>query len=156
MVAGFGVFQLTLFPALLVLGPYVAKTHFGGAGAWGILACQAAGSVVGGLAALRIRPSRPLITSLIAVGLLASGGLTAADIIWTTVIQRRLPEHALSRISSYDWLGSVALNPIGYALVGPLAGAIGVDTTLYTAAAINASATIAVALVPSVHAIRTT
>src|SRR3954465_10004513 len=64
MVASFGLFQLTLFPALLVLGPTVAKSHLGGAGAWGlILAFQGVGSVVGGLVALRLRPRRPLVVA---------------------------------------------------------------------------------------------
>jgi MFS family permease len=178
MVAGFGVFQLTLFPALLVLGPVVAKAHLGGAGAWGaILACQAAGSVAGGVAALRLRFRRPLVSNWIlclpiagllvllgaavpvwimcTVGLLASAGLTAADIVWTTVLQQRIPPHALSRIASFDWFGSVALNPIGYVLVGPVSSAIGVASTLYLAGAINAVTGLLVMVMPSVRAIRT-
>ena len=64
MVASFGLFQLTLFPALLVLGPSVAKSHLGGAGAWGlILAFQGVGSIFGGLIALRLQPRRPLVAS---------------------------------------------------------------------------------------------
>ena len=55
IVASFAFFQLTFFPALLVLGPYVAKTRLGGPGAWGaILAVEAAGALVGGLLALRV------------------------------------------------------------------------------------------------------
>jgi MFS family permease len=177
MVTGFGVFQLSLFPALLVLGPYVAKTELGGAGAWGaILASQAAGAVLGGIAALRFRPSRPLLTSsfltlpmaallallgvappvwiLCAVGFVASACIATTDILWFTVLQQRVPEHAISRISSFDWFGSVALNPIGYALVGPLADTIGVATTLYAAAAVNAAVAFFITSVPSVLAIR--
>ena len=52
-------------------------------------------------------------------------GFAFGDTPWMTALQRNVPEHALSRISSFDWLGSVALNPIGYALIGPLAVAIG-------------------------------
>ena len=64
MVASFGLFQLTLFPALLVLGPSVAKSHLGGAGAWGlILALQGVGSIFGGLSALRLQPRRPLVAA---------------------------------------------------------------------------------------------
>jgi MFS family permease len=177
MVVSFGFFQLTLFPALLVLGPVVAEDHLGGAGAWGaILACQAAGSVAGGLIALRLRPDRPLLASsllmlptagflamlglaapvvvLCLVGFIAAVGLTSGDIFWMTTFQRRIPEHLISRLSSFDWLGSVALNPIGYALVGPLAGVIGVAETLYFAAAINACVSIAVALAPSIRGLR--
>lgn len=177
MVASFSLFQLTLFPAMLVLGPVVAKTELGGAGAWGaILACQAVGAVIGGLVALRLRPSRPLVTAclltiptaiflamlglapsvwvLCLVGLLAGVGLTCTDILWFVTFQQRIPEHLLSRLSSFDWLGSIALNPIGYALVGPLSGAIGVPATLYGAAAVNAAVSLVVAASPSVRGIR--
>ncbi|MEA2673626.1 MAG: hypothetical protein QOI92_818, partial [Chloroflexota bacterium] len=62
IIAAFGLFQLTYFPALNVLGPVVAKDHRGGAGAWGtILAVQSVGAVLGGLVALRIRVRRPLV-----------------------------------------------------------------------------------------------
>jgi hypothetical protein len=178
MVSSFGLFQLTLFPALLILGPVVAKEQLGGAGAWGaILAFQAAGSVAGGLVALRLRPERPLLAAsllmvptaaflailglaapvavLCVAGFIAGAGLTSGDILWMTTFQRRIPEHLISRLSSFDWLGSVALNPLGYALVGPLAGIIGVAETLYLAAAINASVSIAVALTPSIRGLRT-
>jgi hypothetical protein len=174
MVASFGFFQLTLFPALLVLGPVIAEEHLGGAGAWGaILAFQAAGSVGGGLVALRLRPARPLLAScllmlptaaflailgaaapvwvLCTAGFVASAGLTSGDILWVTTFQQQVPEHLLSRLSSFDWLGSVALNPLGYALVGPLAGTIGVAETIYLAAAVNGAVSIAVAMTPSIR-----
>jgi predicted MFS family arabinose efflux permease len=174
MVASFGVFQLALFPALLVLGPVVAKTELGGAGAWGaILAFQGAGSLFGGLLALRLHPRRPLVAAtllclpialvlallgaaapvsvLCVAGFVAAVGLTSGDIIWFTTFQRQIPDHLMSRLSSFDWFGSVALNPLGYALIGPLANALGVSTTLYLAAAVNAGITILVALAPSVR-----
>jgi hypothetical protein len=65
-----------------------------------------------------------------------------------------VPGHALSRISSFDWLGSVALNPIGYALIGPIAGAIGTSETLAVAAVLNVAVCISVVLVPSVRNIQ--
>ena len=156
----FGIYQLTLFPALLVLGPFVAKEHLGGAGAWGtILAVEAFGSVVGGLLALRVRFSRPLVAMTIlampeaaillllavpapvwllaAVAFIGSTGLTTGSVVWFSTLQRHIPEHAISRISSYDWLGSVVFNPIGYVLVGPLSGLIGVPQTLLLAGSVN-------------------
>jgi MFS family permease len=174
MVAGFGFFQLSLFPSLLVLGPVVAKHHLGGAGPWGvILAFQSVGSVAGGLLAMKLRPRRPLVAALVvvlpvaaelallgaaapvwvlaAVGALAFAGLTCSDIIWMTTFQQRIPEHLMSRLSSFDWFGSVVFNPIGYAVVGPLAGAIGVATTLYAAACLNALVSVSVALFPAVR-----
>jgi hypothetical protein len=174
MVASFGLFQLTLFPALLVLGPTVAKSHLGGAGAWGvILAFQGAGSIVGGLIALRLQPRRPLVAAtllcvpialllallgaaapvplLCIAGFLASVGLTCGDIIWFTTFQLQVPDHLMSRLSSFDWFGSVALNPLGFALVGPLANVLGVATTLYLAAALNAVISLSVAATPAIR-----
>jgi MFS family permease len=177
IVASFGFFQLTMFPALLVLGPVVAKTHLGGAGAWGlILAFQGVGSVAGGLLALRLHPSRPLAAStllclpiagllallgasapvalLCVIGFFASVGLTCGDIIWFTTFQREVPDHLMSRLSSFDWFGSVALNPIGYALIGPLAHGLGVAKTLYLAGAANAVVTLVVASTPAIRNLR--
>jgi hypothetical protein len=177
MVASFGLFQLTYFPALLVLGPLVAKAELGGATAWGtILAIESAGAVVGGMIALRLRFNRPLVASQLFVlpaGLLlaalalplsliglafisfANGiGFAVGNTLWMTALQRNMPEHTLSRISSFDWLGSVALNPVGYALIGPIAAAIGTSQTLVVAAVLNIAVCVSVVLVPSVRSVR--
>jgi len=176
MVVSFGLFQLSYFPALLVLGPLVAKEQLGGAGAWGtILAVESLGAVVGGLFALRLRFSRPLVASQLSVlpaGLLlaalavplpliwlavvsfANGiGFAVGNVLWMTALQRNVPGHTLSRISSFDWLGSVALSPIGYALIGPLAVAIGTPETLVIAAVLIIAVLVMVVLLPSVRAI---
>jgi hypothetical protein len=177
MVLSFCLFQLAFFPAFLVLGPLVAKEELGGAGAWGtVLALQAAGAVLGGVLALRLNFPRPLVAALTLVlpaGLLLAAlsvplplalvaatscavgiGISLSETFWATALQRNVPEHALSRISSFDWFGSVALNPVGYALVGPLAAAMGVAETLAAAAALNLTATVAALLVPSVRGVR--
>ncbi len=70
-----------------------------------------------------------------------------------TALQRNVPENALSRISSFDWLGSVALNPIGYALIGPIAASLGTSETLAIAAVLNMLVCVGVVLVPSVRAV---
>ena len=176
MVISFGLFQLTYFPALLVLGPVVAKGQLGGAAAWGtILAIESAGAIVGGLFALRIKFRRPLVASQLLVlpaGLLLLSlavplpvvaiaivtflggiGFALGGTLWFTALQQNVPGHALSRISSFDWFGSVALNPIGYALIGPIAAAIGTPETLVFAGAINIAVCLSVVLVPSVRGI---
>jgi hypothetical protein len=170
----FGVYQLTLFPTLLVLGPYVAKTELGGARAWAlILAFQAIGALGGGAAALRVRFGRPLVATIVLAMLLpcllyllaipatlvvlvgftlvASACLALDDAVWTSILQRHIPEHAISRVSSFDWFGSVALNPLGYLLVGPISGAIGVSETLVLAATVNTAAALAVLALPAVR-----
>jgi MFS family permease len=177
IIASFGLFQLTFFPALLVLGPTVAKEALGGAAGWGtIIACEGAGAVVGGLLALRVRVKRPLVVSellvvpsgfvllalavplplaaIAAVGFVVGAGFALGENLYVTAFQRNIPAHALSRISSYDWFGSVALNPIGYALIGPIAAAIGIPQTLALAGVLNVLVCFSVVLVPSVRAIR--
>ena len=46
---------------------------------------------------------------------------------------REIPPESLSRVASYDWFGSYAVYPIGLAIWGPLAGAIGIHTALWLA-----------------------
>ncbi len=174
LVVSFGLFQLTYFPALLVLGPLVAKDELGGAGPWGaILAVEAAGAVLGGILALRITFARPLVacellvlpagvllltlavplaTVLIAaIAFLTGLGFAFGDALWMSTLQRNVPEHALSRISSFDWLGSVALNPVGYALIGPLAAAAGTSRTLVVSGLVNMATCLVAIAVPSVR-----
>jgi hypothetical protein len=176
MVVSFGLFQLTYFPALFVLGPVVAKDQLGGAAAWGtVLAVESAGAIVGGMFALRLRVRRPLVASQLFVlpaGLLLAAlavplplvaiaivtfvggiGFALGGTLWFTALQRNVPDHALSRISSFDWFGSVALNPVGYAVIGPIAAAIGTPMTLVLAAVINIAVCFSVVLVPSVRGI---
>ena len=178
MVASFGLFQLTYFPALLVLGPLVAKQDLGGVGAWGlILAIGSAGAVAGGVLALHLTAHRPLVaTTLLAIpagmflatlsiplllaliclmSFAAGVGFSIGETLWFTTLQRNVPEHVLSRISSFDWLGSVALNPIGYLVVGPLSGAIGTSETLALAAVLNVGVSLSLLLVPSVRGLKT-
>jgi len=173
----FGISNMFFVGCWAVLGPTIAKEELGGAGAWAvILSAGGVGAVLGGLFALRYRPSRPLLASVLAplpmvlqlVGLalaapvwliavasfLASVGLAVHLTLWFTVFQREVPEHAQSRVSSYDALGSFVLIPVGMALAGPVAAAVGVDTTLWVAVVVFLVATAIIASVPSVRAIR--
>ena len=177
IVASFAFFQLTYFPALLVLGPYVAKTQLGGPGAWGtILAAAAAGSLLGGLTALRVHFSRPLVATLLlvvppgiqvvllglgaplwvitVVAFVSGAGFAFGNAVWFSTLQEKIPQNAISRISSFDWFGSVALNPIGYALIGPMSTVIGVGQSLVLAGALNLTFTFAMLAIPSVRALR--
>ena len=145
--------------AFFVLGPSIAKESLGGAGAWAlIVSAFSAGSFVGGLVAFRFRQRRPFLTAfllyllygvpcallavapaavVIAVGTCISGaGLMLGNAIWETTLQRQIPRRVLSRVTSYDWFASLALAPIGSAIVGPIALTVGLDATLWGAFAI--------------------
>jgi MFS family permease len=155
--------------AFSVLGPVVADEELGGAKAWGaILTGQALGLLAGGLVGLRYRPRRmllvatlamlltpaslvalgfPLALPLIVVAAAVSGaGLEIFVLLWNTTMQQEIPADKLSRVYSYDALGSFALMPVGLAAAGPIAELVGVRATLWGAAAIATGVTLAVLL----------
>jgi uncharacterized membrane protein len=95
-----------------------------------------------------------MLVVLVVLSALVGFGFAAGNTFWMTALQQNVPEHALSRISSFDWLGSVAFNPIGYLLIGPLAIAFGTSQMLIVSGFINIAAAAGVLLVPSVRRIR--
>jgi hypothetical protein len=86
-----------------------------------------------------------------AAAVLAGAGMVLGSILWETTLQEEVPEHALSRVAAYDWAGSMALRPLGYAVVGPIAAAISPRWTLVTAAGLLLATQVASALTPGVR-----
>ena len=146
----------------------IAKEHLGGAASWGfILATLSAGLILGGLVALRWRPRRALLVGCLCVTLqvppllllaipaptaaiaaaafLEGVGIELFGIYWDTSLQQHVPREALSRVSSYDALGSWVLMPIGFAVVGPIAAIAGTRATLLGASALVWLAVLAMA-----------
>ena len=74
-------------------------------------------------------------------------GFALLMVWWETALAHHIPPHALSRISAYDWMGSLALMPVGYLLAGPLADAFGPRLVLGGGSVI-ALALLALALLP--------
>lgn len=165
--------------AYYVLGPVIANESLGGPSAWGVIAAGwAAGAIAGGLTALRVEPSRPLLVGnltlvLSALPLLAlavplplwavvasafvSGAATLfLGALWQASMQQLIPEEVRSRVESYDWLISTIAAPAGLALVGPLAARTGETQTLLIAAAMIVIPCSLTALIPGVRAVRRT
>ena len=64
---GLMAYQLIALPGVLALGPVVADRDLGGAAAWGVItAAFGVGTILGNVAALRIRPSRPMLVATLA------------------------------------------------------------------------------------------
>lgn len=168
-------FVMMVFQAVWgVLGPVVANERLGGAKGWSwILAAESAGMLLGVVLAIRARPKRPIrlvvlltfpIASLpLALGLGAPlyvavaaaflGGV-AVDVLvvmWDTTMQREIPQESLSRVSSYDALGTLMLGPVGLLLAGPSVAAVGVSNALLISAAITALASAAALCSPGVR-----
>lgn len=157
IVVAFGFINAFWTAAYLVLGPVIAQSDLGGAAPWGfILAAGSAGFFLGAAFSLRFRPRHPMRagmlacvlqavplfllaaaapTAVIALGAAFAGfGVEIFGVLWETAMQEHIPNEVLSRVSAYDWLGSIALMPIGYAIVGPLSQAIGTEETLLACA----------------------
>jgi MFS family permease len=89
-----------------------------------------------------------LITILEAV---TGVGVSLFFVLWETALQTHVPEAALSRVSSYDYLLSAGLMPLGLVLAGPVSDALGVRPTLYAMTVLGVPAALALLLVPAVR-----
>ena len=83
-----------------------------------------------------------------------SDAVVVGNTLWETAHQRHIPRHALSRVSAYDWLASVAFIPLGFAIAGPLSTVVGIPELLYFGAAFNTTAALALLALPSVRTVR--
>jgi MFS family permease len=158
-IAVFSIGVTCSFGTWFTLGPTVAGELYGDRALYGILAAvNGAGTLAGALLAFRWRVRRPMRTGFIwslsfpiAIGafalhltlplliplFLAGGmGISLFIVWWETELTRRMPPHLLGRVTSYDWMGSLALLPLGYVAAGPLGEALGAATVLGAAAAI--------------------
>ncbi len=75
----------------------------------------------------------------------------AGTIVWATIKQRHVPGSMLGRVSSLDWLISIGLLPLSFALTAPVAGLIGARATLIGAAAIGGAITLAALFLPGMR-----
>jgi hypothetical protein len=174
MLLGLAVYHVVVLPSVFVLGPVLAERELGGAGAWAAITVGfGVGSVLGQLLLLRWRPQHAIFASAAALigascqaGIIGSGlpvpaiaaleALTAVCVqiyftLWETSIQEQVPEHAVSRVGSYDLAVSTGLLPVGAIVVGPIADAAGLHSSLYVMSAIGIAVAVAILAVPSVR-----
>jgi len=76
---------------------------------------------------------------------------TAGTIVWATLKQRHVPSSMLGRVSSLDWLISIGLLPVSFALTAPVAAAVGVRATLVGAAIIGGAVTLGALFLPGMR-----
>ncbi|MGW6287927.1 MFS transporter [Streptomyces sp. NPDC055107] len=153
-----GVIVIWMFYAVLAWGPQlsvaagvIVPEH--GARSFGLLnAALGAGTVIGGLLAIRYKPRRPLaagavamlayplyplgivlglpVWALAAAQVAVGAGIGVWGVMWATSVQTQIPGEMLNRIHAYEVAGSVGMYPIGSALAGPAVGAFGTDQVL--------------------------
>jgi MFS family permease len=166
-------FCLALFFGLaswFVLGPVVAEKQYGHISVYGFVeAAIGFGTIIGSVAGVGWRPRYPIRLGMLATllwpmsailyaagvtlvivipaSVLGGAGFALFDVWWLTALAERIPPHALSRVSSYDWMVSLGLLPIGYAIMGPLAESLGAVNVLIGGAALGMVA-LALGLIP--------
>jgi Major Facilitator Superfamily len=163
--------------AYYVLGPVIADRELGGAAAWATISTAfGVGSLLGAALILRRRVTRPLVvavtagaawvvpwyllaipasTALIAAGALLGGlGLMVFNALWEASLQEHIPWSSLSRVSAYDWLGSLALAPLGMAIIGPMSAAVGFRATLLGCATVVTGLNAVALMIPGVRWLR--
>ena len=144
-----------------VLGPLLSIQKFHGASSWAtIVAAEFVGYLAGSTIALKLRPKYPMRFLLLGtyaicgylIALATSNSVWVIAIfafafgvnfdlwgaIWSTALQREVPKESLSRVSSFDGMGSLLMRPIGVALAAPLANTIGLSHTFIVLAIVSA------------------
>jgi hypothetical protein len=167
-------YHVFVLPSVFVLGPALAEKQLDGASSWAaIVACFGIGGVLGNVVALRLPLRRPVFTAALALvgactqaAIIGSGlgtaGIAAFELLagicvalfftlWDLSIQEQIPAHAVSRVSAYDFSVSMGLMPLGMAMAGPIADALGLQATLIGMSAIGLAGALAWLAQPSVR-----
>jgi predicted MFS family arabinose efflux permease len=160
-----------------VLGAPHAEDVYGSIASFGVLVTVfGGGMLLGSLFGARLRPPRPLVVGYVAslpipmayvafglgapFGLLvplvavAGAGGAVFDVLWYTAMAREIPPEALSRATSFDYMGSFASFPLSLLLSGALAEAVGEQEVLVAGGALAGAVVLAGLCVPGVRALR--
>jgi MFS family permease len=152
VVVSFGVLNAIQAGALLTLGPAIARQTIGISG-WGyVLSAEAVGLLLMTFVMLKVRLRRPVRAGMLGVGLLGGPmvvlgvhpallallplaflggcGLEIFGIGWQTALHENIPNEVMSRVASYDALGSFVAIPIGQLVYGPLAQAFDITRVM--------------------------
>lgn len=174
IVLQFGIVNAVESGAVQIFGPTIANKSLGGPAAWGaVLTATSLGLVLCGVLMLRWRPRRillvatfavfPLVLPLLALagpaplaivigaGFLAGFSVEIFGVLWDTAMQQEIPLEKLSRVSSYDALGSLVLTPVALAALGPIGALVGIRATLIGCAVLTVAATAPVLLAHNVR-----
>jgi MFS family permease len=171
---GFAAYHAVVLPAIFVIGPVLMAEHYDGARSWAVVtALFGIGNIAGDVLLLLWRPAYALrVGALMLVGascqaaiigshlpvwgiglleLLTGVCVTGTFTLWETSLGEHIPAGSLSRVSSYDYLASTGMIPLGNVLVGALAATVGVYPALAAMSVAGVAAALAVVSVPSVR-----
>ncbi|MFG2597637.1 MFS transporter [Streptomyces sp. NPDC048462] len=167
------IYGLFVFGPALPLGAALLTEQHGADGYGWIASADGAGTIVGGLLGMRVRPTRPLVagacamfcfalnplapalgwsfTATMLTGVLAGCGFAFWGVMWATSVQSHIPLAVLSRVYAYDVAGSIMAIPLGRALAGPASEAFGADRVLLFSSAVSVVCLAAMLSVPAIR-----
>jgi DHA3 family tetracycline resistance protein-like MFS transporter len=147
-----------------VLLPYVVKNvlHAGSGTLGAIRACGGLGAIVAAVSvSQRGLPGWPVRAMLVgwalqcltlagyalatdawlfgAIALIGGGFGAAGNVVWGTLMKTRVPNEVLGRVASLDWLVSIGLVPVSFAITGPVAQAVGAQAALLAGGVLGAA-----------------
>ncbi|MER5420962.1 MFS transporter [Streptosporangium roseum] len=170
------VFGVTLFGPMIPLGSVLITGRLDEAAYGLVMSASGAGTIVGGLVAMRVRPVRPLMAG--AIGLFGFGleplsiateaplaimmaahvvggaGWAFWSVMWATSVQTQVPPEALNRVTAYEVAGSTLFVPLGQVLAGPVAGVVGARELLAVSSVVAVAGCVALLLVPAIRGLR--
>ena len=171
---GFSVYHAMVLPAIFVVGPVLMAEHYDGARSWAIItALFGIGNIAGDLLLLAWRPAYALrVGALMLIGascqaaiigshlpvwgigvleLLTGVCVTGMFTLWETSLGEHIPPRSLSRVSSYDYLSSTGMIPLGNLLVGAIAALVGIYPALVVMSVVSIGTALVVVSIPSVR-----
>jgi MFS family permease len=170
-------FQFFVIAPFEVLGPIISKQFYGGAQSWAyVMAAFGAGSIVGAASIIskKIKFSlsgacvglitfaglmfgfamRVTVLELCGLAFLSGSALSIFGVVWATHLQTLLPREILARVNSYDILLSIIFYPLGLALTGFAAQAMGSNHVLISSAIFAVVSPCLIGLAPAVQKIK--
>ena len=171
---GFAAYHAVVLPAIFVVGPVLMADHYDGARSWAVItALFGVGNILGDDLLLMWRPAYALrVGALMLVGascqaaiigshlpvwgiglleLLTGICVTGTFTLWETSLGEHIPTGSLSRVSSYDYVSSTGMIPLGNVLVGALAATVGVYSALVVMTVVGVAAALVVVSIPGVR-----
>ncbi|MER5809418.1 MFS transporter [Streptomyces sp. NPDC002033] len=175
VISVWAVYGLFVFGPALPLGAALLTEQHGAGGYGWIASADGAGTIIGGLLGMRVRPRRPLVAGACAMfffalnplapalgwsftvtaltGVVAGCGFAFWGVMWATSVQSHIPLAVLSRVSAYDVAGSIMVIPLGRALAGPAADAYGADRVLLFSSVVGVLCIGVMLCVPAIRAL---
>ncbi|RJL21745.1 MFS transporter [Bailinhaonella thermotolerans] len=169
-------FGLLVFGPSIPLGSRLIGERLGEAAYGWAMAALGVGTVAGGLAAMVLRPSRPLAAGGVALfgfaliplvvalesplPLLMAGHLAGGcswafwSVMWSTSVQTQVSYAVLNRVTAYEIAGSVSGVAAGQALVGPVSAVVSPRDLLFVSAAATVAVSAALLLTAPVRRLR--